>query len=71
MSPFLFILCTEVLSRLLNREVERNNLKGISIKRGCPGVTHLLFADDLIVFGEASVEEATSIMGCLETYGAW
>ena len=50
LSPYLFILCGEVLSGLCNRAQEEGSLKGISIARGSPRLNHLLFADDTMFF---------------------
>lgn len=71
LSPFLFILCSEVLSRLLVREIDNGNLKGINICRNNPCISHLLFADNLIVFGKATIAEAQKIMECINKYGQW
>ena len=49
-SPYLFLLCTEGLHRLINLAMERGELKGVSICRNGPKLTHLLFADDSLVF---------------------
>ena len=49
-SPCLFLLCTEGLHRLINLAMERGELKGVSICRNGPKLTHLLFADDSLVF---------------------
>lgn len=46
-SSLLFILCSEVLSRLLIREEEAGRLKGIKVGRQAPAIAHLLFADNL------------------------
>ena len=67
LSPTLFLICTEGLSALINRAVRNQLLTSISICRGCPRVTHLLFADDSILFYKASggkpgVEEYPSII---------
>jgi hypothetical protein len=71
LSPFLFIIGSEVLSRLLFREEALGNLKGLSIARNTPPIHHLLFADDLLIFGKASHKEATSIQTCLTKYCHW
>ncbi|KAK9287687.1 hypothetical protein L1049_016125 [Liquidambar formosana] len=71
LSPFLFILCSDVLSRLLNRAEEQGSMHGIKVSRSCPAITHLLFADDLFIFSRASGSEATAILNCLQTYGQW
>lgn len=39
--------------------------------RGGPFLTHLLFTDDLILFGYASVNNARSFLRCLEKYSTW
>jgi hypothetical protein len=71
LSPFLFILGSEVLSRLLLREERIGNLKGMKIARNSPAINHLLFADDLLIFGKASLLEASSIKSCLDKYCSW
>lgn len=42
--PYLFILCSKVLSQLLLREERRGGLKGIQMGRNTPSISHLLFA---------------------------
>jgi hypothetical protein len=71
LSPFLFILGTEVLSRLLLQEESIGSLKGLRIARGCAPINHLLFADDLLLFGKASLSEAASLRSCLDKYCSW
>jgi hypothetical protein len=61
LSPFLFILGTEALSRILQQQESLGILKGIKIAKNCPPITHLLFADDLIIFAKATSTEAVSI----------
>ena len=56
-SPYLFLLCAEGLLAML-RKVENGGIpRGIVVCRQAPLVSHLLFADDCIVFGKASKEE--------------
>jgi hypothetical protein len=71
LSPFLFILGSEVLSRLLFREESLGNLRGLKISRNSTAIHHLLFADDLLIFGKATQKEANSIHFCLEKYCLW
>ena len=70
-SPFLFILGLEVLSRLLFREECVGFLKGLKIARNCPAIHHLLFVDDLLIFGKATFFEACCIKSCLDKYCKW
>ncbi|XP_074288026.1 uncharacterized protein LOC141613185 [Silene latifolia] len=68
LSPYLFILCAEVLSWLMRRAVENNSLHGIRIVPRAPFVSHLLFADDSIFFVKATVEEADVVTSILRRY---
>jgi hypothetical protein len=71
LSPFLFILGSEVLSHLLFREEAVGNIKGLKISRQTSTIHHLLFADDLLIFGKATLKEASSIQACLTKYYLW
>jgi hypothetical protein len=70
-SPFLFILGTEILSRLIEREESLGLLHGIKMIRMCLPISHLLFADDVIIFSKANACEAGVILKCLSTYSSW
>jgi exonuclease III len=66
LSPFLFIIGSEVISRLLF-----GSLRGFKIARACSPLNHLLFADDLIIFSTATSKEAATIKSCLDKYCLW
>ncbi|GKV22985.1 hypothetical protein SLEP1_g32779 [Rubroshorea leprosula] len=68
LSPFLFLLCAEGLSALLSRAIRRGDLKGLTWCRGYPCLSHLFFANDSLLFGEASVQEATRLLEILKEY---
>jgi hypothetical protein len=73
LSPFLFILEKEVISRLLLRQ-ESQDLKCIKIARTCTPISHLLFADDLIIFfvvAKATPTKAVLLHSCLDIYCHW
>jgi hypothetical protein len=71
LSPFLFILGTEVLSRLLLRQESQGLLSGIKIARNFSPISHLLFADDLILFTKATSSQANSLKVVLDQFCTW
>lgn len=68
LSPYLFIICMEVLCLDITRAVEESNWKPISLSRAGPKLSHLLFADDLILFGKATRDTANSINEVLSNF---
>ncbi|XP_042980139.1 uncharacterized protein LOC122310310 [Carya illinoinensis] len=68
-SPYLFILCAEGLSNLINKAETRCEIQGVAIAKGGTRVSHLLFADDCVIFGRAKRDEWYKIHGLLDTYG--
>ena len=43
-------------------------IKGVSVCHGAPQVSHILFADDSIIFCRASVREGQRVMKVLADY---
>lgn len=50
LSSFLFTICVEGFSVMLQHVVEIGSLKGIQVARGAPPISHLFFADDSLLF---------------------
>ena len=48
LSPYLFFLCIEGLHGLLNKATTAGSIKGVSICRNGPWLTHLFFTDDIL-----------------------
>nr|GMC77844.1 uncharacterized protein LOC109150389 [Ipomoea batatas] len=57
MSPTIFVLCMEKLSQAILHKVESREWKGVHMTPACPPLSHLCFADDLVLFSEATVEQ--------------
>ncbi|GMI90334.1 hypothetical protein HRI_002702700 [Hibiscus trionum] len=69
LSPYLFLVCAEGLSTLMNEAHTLKTIKAATIGRERLAVEHLLFADDCILFGGASVEGASNMKGLLQNFG--
>ena len=61
LSPFLFTIVADILSRLMVRVEERGLFEGFLEGRNRIRVSHLQFVDDTIFFPRASLEELHSL----------
>ena len=68
LSPYIFLLCAEGLSVLRHKASIAGRLKGIQSSRGGPWISHLFFADDSLLFGQASITECRKILDILNVY---
>lgn len=68
LSPYLYVICMERLSHLIEREVQLGSWKPSRASRNGPQISNLAFADDLTLFGEASVAQAEIMMKCLNQF---
>jgi len=68
LSSYIFILCAEVLSDMIDRDQRNDLITGISIAINAPPISHLLYVDDIILFCRAKPEEAKAIMNILKEY---
>lgn len=68
LSPYLFVMCLERLCHLIETAVDAKEWKPISLSRGGPKLSHICFADDLILFAEASVNQIRVIRKVLERF---
>ncbi|CAL2230623.1 unnamed protein product [Prunus armeniaca] len=58
LSPYLFVLCMEKFRHIIATRVLKKDWKAISAARSGPLIWYLFFVDDLILFGEASTQQA-------------
>ena len=63
LSPYLFLLCSEVCNGLLEHAVERNHIEGVSLCKSGLKISHLFFADDNLVFCRARVSDGGKNLG--------
>jgi hypothetical protein len=61
LSPYLFVIAINELSLSLQEALTATNLRGVTLGEGAPPIHSLLFADDLILCGAATLQEAQAI----------
>ena len=71
LSPYFFILGSEVLMRLISREVDHGQLTALKVSSSAPPISKLCYADDVILFSKAKMSELSSLKACLEKYCSW
>lgn len=73
--PYLYLLCTEGLSSLINVVERISMIYGVNVARGSPSINHLFFTNDSIIFYRAKVSEWNAIQKVLDIYvvavGQW
>lgn len=67
-SPYLFLLCSEELSCMLRRVGPLYISRGVRVSRYAPWISHLLFADDCLVFTQATKKGAERVAAILDDY---
>ncbi|XP_074293243.1 uncharacterized protein LOC141620213 [Silene latifolia] len=70
LSPYLFVLSMEILSRYLRKICLQQN---VSFHPKCTklGLTHLIFADDLMIFTRGDVPSVTAVLNTLNDFSKW
>ena len=68
LSLCLFLLCSEGLNRLLVQAARNSSIRGYSLCKNGPQITHLFFVDDILLFCRARTEELQVIQKILSVY---
>ena len=68
LSPYLFLICSEGLHSLLQKAADAGHIRGVSICKKGPRLTHLFFADDSLVFCRANLAECQKVQNLLDIY---
>jgi hypothetical protein len=67
-SPYLFLICGEAFSCLLNAADEDGRLAGVQVAEAAPSFNHLLFADDSLILLKVTEESAHHLCDILALY---
>lgn len=67
-SPYIFVLCIERLSHGIGNALRVWQWKPIKLARKGTPLTHLFFADDLLLLAEASCDQARILTSVLDTF---
>ncbi|XP_048493143.1 uncharacterized protein LOC125493698 [Beta vulgaris subsp. vulgaris] len=70
MSPYLFIFVADAFSALIRKATEDRRIHGMKASRNGPEISHLLFADDSLLFARACRQECAVIVDILNKYEA-
>lgn len=69
LSPYIYVLCMECLTYLIDCEVKLGEKKVVRESRNAPPpISNLTFVDDLILFCEASTQQAEVMKRCLQAF---
>ncbi|KAJ4758242.1 RNA-directed DNA polymerase (reverse transcriptase)-related family protein [Rhynchospora pubera] len=68
MSPYLFILAMDVLWRMLELDEANGGFQGVKLAANAPSLTSLMFADDLIIFGHAFIQQVMRLQQILRVF---
>ena len=68
LSPYLFIMCMEVLGFLISRRCEENLWDPVRASRGGQAFSYLFFANNLVLFAKANLRNCNSVRETLDTF---
>ncbi|KAJ3701003.1 hypothetical protein LUZ61_004708 [Rhynchospora tenuis] len=70
MSPYVFIISMEILSRMLKGASQRGLVKGVKVAATGPVITHAIYADDLVIMGATDDTEVQTITSIMQIFGS-
>lgn len=69
LSPYIFELCMERLSQAINKEVQDGCWVLFRFRQGGKAIFQVMFADDIILFREAFVQQLRVFSDCFSSFG--
>ncbi|KAH1066052.1 hypothetical protein J1N35_031039 [Gossypium stocksii] len=68
LSPYLFVFCMEWLGHIIRFEISAGKWHPIQLSRLEPFLSHLFFADDLVIFGKTEIDQAILLKEILKSF---
>lgn len=68
LSPYLFVLCMEYMTNCISEDVSKKKWIGIKPSPRGPAITHLFFANDMMLFCTANDKNCRSVMDILNNF---
>ncbi|KAL5743522.1 hypothetical protein ACOSQ2_026638 [Xanthoceras sorbifolium] len=68
LSSYIFVLCMKKLFLIIFENVKNKGWRPVKVSRGGLGITHLFFADNLVLFGEANATQAEIMRSCMDDF---
>lgn len=68
LSPYLFLCCVEAFITMVENAVTQGRLHGVKIAPMAPVISNLCFADDTVLFCQATLSEAEEVLCILNKY---
>ncbi|XP_021716616.1 uncharacterized protein LOC110684467 [Chenopodium quinoa] len=68
LSSYLFVLCMEIFSAMINQAESTGLFKGVKVSRYAPSISHLFFADDSLLFFQTSPQACSNVLGVVHQF---
>ena len=68
LSPYIFILCVDFLSQLIEEKCHNKLWSPVKVSRSGPAFSHLMFADDLVLFTKVGSSNCSIIRDVLDEF---
>ena len=68
LSPYLFIVCMDFLGQLIEEKCSGKSWNSVKASRSGSAFSHLMFADDVVLFAKANLKNCHAIKEVLETF---
>lgn len=68
LSHYLFVICTEMLVQKLIQAEKKGEITGLTVARGAPSISHLLYANDSMFYCKQTYEDLDCILAILHEY---